>query len=215
MSGAAIPIFTPLAGFSNITHPELELEQETIKEANWYFKNKVTKSGDVSNIILKKGASFSNADFYRWIKAAQTGNTAIEGLGSSQIGLQVGGPSPRRTLVLVQFFPQSPIPFRDGKAVEIIGDIEGALAAIGPAALGGVGSGASAAAATALSIGAGKLLGGLEFALRIPAKAWILTGCMPLRYGVSGDFDANDGSISISELEISVEIMEEISLLAT
>ena len=47
---------------------------------------------------------------------------------------------------------------------------------------------------------------------KIPARAWLLKGCIPTRYKSGGDFDAASGQISIMELEVAVESMEEISL---
>jgi hypothetical protein len=50
------------------------------------------------------------------------------------------------------------------------------------------------------------------FALRVPAKAWVLYGCLPTRYKPSGDFDAKSSDISVQELDIEPEEFEEICL---
>lgn len=54
--------------------------------------------------------------------------------------------------------------------------------------------------------------GPFEFALRIPAKAYLLKGCIPARWRSGNDFDATDGSVSIAELDFTCELVEEISL---
>jgi len=54
--------------------------------------------------------------------------------------------------------------------------------------------------------------GPFEFALRIPAKAYLLKGCIPARWKSGNDFDATDGSVSIAELDFTCEMVEEISL---
>lgn len=48
----------------------------------------------------------------------------------------------------------------------------------------------------------------------IPAKAWMLFGCMPVRYKVAGDFDATSGEVSMMELELSVDRAEEFGIAA-
>jgi len=69
----------------------------------------------------------------------------------------------------------------------------------------------------AASVGAGALLslfapGAFEFAARIPAKAWLLHQVMPARYKVGTDFNAQSSALSIAELELQIEMVEEISL---
>jgi phage tail-like protein len=207
IEGASIPIFMPLSGFASVSSPEISFEQETIVEGNWFFKNKVIKRAEVTSMTLRRGATLANSDFWRWSHAALTGDT------SASFGLSLGGPTPRRQLVLIQFL--SRIPFistgltsPDSKA----GAIAAGLAATGVAAQAGVGNAALAAGLAAGSIGMGALLGGADFALRAPAKAWILYGCIPTRYEAASDFDASSGAVSMQELEIAVEYLEEFSL---
>jgi len=52
-------------------------------------------------------------------------------------------------------------------------------------------------------------------ALRIPARAWFLRDCLPVRYKVATDFDATSAEISISSLEIDYEYFSEFSLKET
>jgi hypothetical protein len=54
-----------------------------------------------------------------------------------------------------------------------------------------------------------------DTSILVPARAFLLQGCVPTRYKTGSDFDANSSDISIQELEIAVESFEEISLAAT
>ena len=63
---------------------------------------------------------------------------------------------------------------------------------------------------SALSAALGQF--GFDIAPRIPARAHVLHGCLPTRYKVGSDFDARSGEISIAELDIKPELVEEISL---
>lgn len=49
---------------------------------------------------------------------------------------------------------------------------------------------------------------------RYPARAFVLYDCLPGRYKAGSDFDATNGEVSIKELDIHPELIEEISLLA-
>jgi len=46
----------------------------------------------------------------------------------------------------------------------------------------------------------------------LPAKFWLLSGCVPTRYKAGSDFDAKTGEVSISELDIAMRLFKEISL---
>jgi hypothetical protein len=52
----------------------------------------------------------------------------------------------------------------------------------------------------------------LTHAVRMPARAWLLKGCLPKRYKAGTDFEASSGEVSIMELEVEVERFEEYSL---
>jgi phage tail-like protein len=45
----------------------------------------------------------------------------------------------------------------------------------------------------------------VESLIKTPGRAWVLRNCSPLRYKSASDFDAQQGAISIQELEISYE----------
>lgn len=203
----SLPLFSPLAGFASCTMPEITLDTQDITEGNWYFKRQIVTGASIGNLTLTKGATFLDADFYRWTLAALHGDT--RGVRFNEgIALEVGGPTPRRTLVLIQFFPRSPFNNPDhtaqaaglgltalGVAITALGNIESNPAALFRGAAGGAAS----------------VLGPFE-APRIPARAWLLQGCLPVRYKPGGDLDATDDSISMMELEIAVEQIEQVSL---
>jgi hypothetical protein len=74
-------------------------------------------------------------------------------------------------------------------------------------------------AGTAAQVAASSALGALspgpfEFAARVPAKAWKLGGCLPTRYKAGSDFEATSSEISITELDVEPEALEEFSLSA-
>lgn len=47
---------------------------------------------------------------------------------------------------------------------------------------------------------------------RAVGRVWILFGCLPTRYKAGSDFDASDASVSIQELDFSVERVEQINM---
>ena len=211
----SLPVLTPVFGFSQLTSPEITVEIETFKEGNWMFDRKVVKSGSMTPMTLSRGVTLFESDFSNWMKAALYGDTSQ--FSSVVPLLNVGGPTYRRTLMLIHFFQRSvadPPPGGDKTKGGTAGDAE-------RAALLGLGVGASDALAGltlggllfGLTRGLNSLLGTpFEFAARIPARAYILYGCVPSRYKAGSDFDAMAGDISIQELELQVEMMEQISL---
>jgi hypothetical protein len=206
-----------VAGFNSLTAPEISAETENIQEGNWMFQRKILKNATISSMTMTRGVTFFEADFYYWMKAGLYGDT--DQLESLVPGLQIGGPTYRRNLMLLHFFSRSFVNPPSGgwgndNAVETGGDLE-------RAALLGVGVGFDDAAAGAalggltfaLTRGLNAIMGGgFEFAQRIPARAFILYGCIPKRYKSGSDFDASSGDISIAELEIECEMFEQIGL---
>ena len=47
---------------------------------------------------------------------------------------------------------------------------------------------------------------------RLPARAWYLAGCLPSRYKAGGDHDASVSDVSIQELEVQPEFVEEMTI---
>lgn len=225
----ALPLFTPLLGFSAITAPEITIEIQDVTEANWFFRRKVVKGADASPMTLMRASKWYDGDFYKWVMAALMGDTG--GRGRSLGAFAIGGATPRRDLLLVHFLSRSPLaPGQDAAAAATAGilALQGTVTAMSSATAGATNLGVSGLSASALgaaaaiggsiaasaraSEGQGKPLGPFEIAPRIPAKAWMLYGCVPSRYKAAGDFDASDSSISIQELEIAVESWDELNL---
>lgn len=218
-----MPIFQPMAGFSAVSSPEITIETTEIREANYPFTRKVVKHADVATLTLARGVTFYNSDFFNWMKIAISGNT---GAGSTSGGLvklnQIGGITYRRTLVLIHFFRNFGIP-----GVRFDNDLSRKVAA-GAATLA---TGAAISAATGVLLD-DPIAGGLSavnlalttgfgalqpntLGIKVPARAFLLQNCIPVRYKSGSDFDAGSGDVSIQELDIAVEMMEEISLAAT
>lgn len=213
----SLPLLTPLFGFSSITAPEITTEFQEISEANWIFKKKILKKADVSNMTLTRGIVFYDSDFYRWMISAVTGDMSGLKFGNL-LAIPIGGYTPRRMLMLVQFFTRTPVNLNNTLGAAASTVVELGLFAAGAAMTGGNAlSGALIAGlevgltAGLSALGAG---GAVEFAARLPARAWLLHNCMPARYKASQDFDAASSGLSIAELELAVEMVEEFSLAA-
>jgi hypothetical protein len=196
--------------------PTLTVDTEEITEGNWPYKRKILKQASVGQITLRRGATFVNHDFYRWIKAALFGDTGGASIGNSPsfsgIG-SIGGPTPRRTLVMIQFFPRNPLGAHPDLAVAAA--IAGLSAlAIGVGSVGGnVAGGAQAAALVAGGIGMAQAsIGPFDRVPMLPARAWLLYGCLPSGYKANKDFDAKTGDVSETELTIECEEFDELSL---
>lgn len=224
----ALPLFTPLSGFSAISSPEITVETQDINEGNWPFKKTVVKSASVGSITLSRGVTWYSSDFWNWTQTAIQGTT---GTGF----LPLAGLTYRRTLLLVHFFRN--LPYVKVQAVGRVGSAQAidnaqnsqtqaAMAVAGTAsfALGaGLVAGSDAAAvgvgtgiAAGAQLGALQLFGGFvatrQIGIKVPARAFLLKNCVPTRYKSGSDFDATSGQVSIQELDIQPELIEEISL---
>lgn len=243
LEALAVPVLTPLFGFSSITAPEITADVEEIREGNWYYPKKVVKSGNVGNITLQRGATFYDADFYRWMIAALQGDTqalqsrtyglattfatadlnALDGDTNARAGLtasliaatiagalgfpRIGGPTYRRDMLLIQYFARSPL---EPALTASLFASAGAISTLGSLVLAQV---SLAAVTTGRSVTSdGNAL--VEASQRLPARSWMLRGCVPVRYKAGGDFDASASEVSIQELEMAVEDIEELSLAA-
>lgn len=216
----ALPILTPLFGFNTISAPEMTMETQDIPEGNWYFDRKVIKRGSISNVTLTQGVTFFNSDFYRWMVAGVTGDSAAVNSSSFIPFLQVGGPTYRRNLLLIQYFahtnfPGSSLAATIQQSILTAGIASGAAGLSGASLAGTITAGAVAGGLQAAgSILGAHNIGPFEFAARVPARAWVLKGCIPVRYRPSGDFDALSGAVSLAELELALEMFEEVALTA-
>lgn len=190
-----LPVFTPLAGFASVTAPEMNLELEEVTEGNSFSRKKYVKRVDTGGISLTQGVNFANSDFWRWARNAAGGAYSLTPFPTT----------PRRDLVLTQFFPRWP-----GASLSTVGVAAAAAATIAFSISGSLATGVSLVA----SAGAATIapLGSRTGTIRVPARAWVLSGCIPTRYKAGSDFDAANAAISIAELDLAVEEMDEIGL---
>ena len=211
MESGGVPILTPLFGFSTITAPEVTMETKDITEGNWIWKTKVLKKhAEVGNITLTRGVTFHDMDFYSWIINALAGDNLVTSVNAAAAGLvnNLFGRTtyfqPRRSLLLLHFFAHNPF-----------GTLAGA--AVGAFTEGVDTAGRRERAAEVASQGFPSL-GPLDrianVSRLVPARAFMLHGCLPVRYKSGSDFDASSGAVSIMELELAVEQMEQIILSA-
>jgi hypothetical protein len=105
-----------------------------------------------------------------------------------------------RHLLLVQFAPAS-----------LVGGNSSILDAL-PAIQAGLGAVGNPSAAI-MGAFAGAMDSG--YMANVPGKAWLLWGCVPVRYKPGSDLDATDAGISLMELELAVFSAAEFSLLST
>jgi hypothetical protein len=179
------PILTPLYAFSSISAPTITAQTRTVKQANSYHGVPVVVGGEESPVTLQRGASFGDAEFYRWILSAVTGDTrvptsrALRFLAQPVVYI-------RRTLLLVQFFPRVPFLDTTGTQPSANGVLGAVLESILPAPVQG--------------------------GVKIPARGWLLKECVPTRYKAASDFDATDGNVSLMELEVQPTKIVEIAL---
>ncbi len=201
VSSGAAPILTPLYGFQAITAPEITIDVQDITEGNWFFKRKVLKrSAEVGNITLSRGVTFHDTDFYSWIMNSLAGENLISSVGTNVIGKLFGRKAPynpRRNLLLLHFFAHNPL--------------QGILQTAAGPALGLFGTSAGALA-DSLVPDLGPLDSIANAAKLVPARAFTLSGCLPMRYKTGSDFDASSAQVSIQELELAVESMEQVVL---
>lgn len=218
-TSAGVPVFNPLFGFSKITAPEISTELETFKDGTFVYNRSVVKGGSVSPVVFERASSMFDADFYDWIMFTLHGNKDFEDGGtlgkiSSKLSGFLGGQpvSPRRSLLIVQFTNINLHSTGDGLAAQSL-RVAGTMAAsaLATMAFGGGGK-LAAAAAVAGGVGTAVGIGPFAFAMRLPARAWMLQNCLPVRYKSGSDFDASSAAISLQELEVQPEYIEEFSL---
>ncbi len=208
LDSISLPILNPLMGFSSITAPEITSEVISIQEGNWYFQKKVTGRANVAPITLKRAASVLDRDFYNWIIHSITGESpaatskalgAINGRLSGRLN-----PSPRRNLLLIQYFSHDPFGSDAERVVNITGQSNGSNSIPNRDGNSGL--------ATNQAKDVGLFNGPLTTIKMIPARAFMLYGCIPSRYKASQDFDAKSSDVSIQELTLECEGFEQITL---
>lgn len=199
----SLPIFTPSLGFQAITAPEVTLETTEIKEGNWPLARKVVTRGTTNTITLRRAVTLGDSDFYRWVQTALYGDKSLFGTAGPAGVFSVGGPTYRRTFLLIHLLART-------RASG--GDAAMAAAATALAVAGAGLGGATLTALGGLALAQGLGIGPFETFAMMPAKAWLLQGCIPTRYKAGGDFDASSSDVSIAELDFDYEVFDEISL---
>jgi len=199
-----LPVFSPLLGFKSITMPEVTLEMQEITEGNWLFPRKVIKRASLNTLTLERASTFTNSDFWNWTMAALSGDTNATRFGIGKVGAflsqVVGGVTPRKTLVLVHFLAR-------GIGSDSQSEVQASVT-----------SGGKTIHTTSLANTfnadrrPGVNIGPFEFTPRIPARAWILHGCLPVRCKPGSDFDATSSDISMQEIELAYESVEQVDL---
>lgn len=169
-----LPVLDPTRGFSAITTPEITAETKTIIEGNNPFATEVVLRASAPRVTLQRGVLLGDFDFYHWMMATLWGRTRFQ-------GRQVGGRSLRRDLLLIQFVARGPFTVAQGVA-----SIE------------------DPTTRSVVDTTATALAPGVTAAGRIPARAWVLEGCLPVRYKAGTDFDATSAAISVAELELAL-----------
>ena len=188
-SFSGVPIFNPLFGFSKISAPEITAELETFKDGTFLWNRSVVKGGSVGAVTFERAASSFDSDFYSWIMFTLTGNQDSTGGAVNAAANLIpsnAGVSPRRNLLIVQF-----------TNINVANASDNII---------GTGVAAANGALPGLSIGP------IQFAERVPARAWLLNNCLPIRYKAGSDFDAMTPSISLQELEVQPESISELIL---
>jgi phage tail-like protein len=217
---AAIPVFTPLFGFSRISSPSISADVETFKDGTYLYPRHVIKGAEVGSVTFERAATMFDADFYDWMTFAIHGNKDFESggtLGKISNALSAASPSTyRRTIVIVQFNRINLGKMSDNDPLVRVGLgvggalVGGLLGNIVGGESGTVGVGTVSGAAFGAMAAAG--LGPFQFASRLPGRAWVLHDCIPINYRAASDFDASSGQVSFQEIEVQPEYVEELSL---
>lgn len=189
-------VLWPTAAFSTISAPEITIETDAIAEGTSEYTYTVLKRATASPMVLAKGVSMYNSDFWRWILGGLSGYNDSEGasIGIPVLGEMPLSPGRRRNLLLIQ---SSGISFKGLLAAIRNGSVREKIlgATLMPAA-----AVTAAASATASLLSSGEADLNL---LGVPGRSYMLFDCLPVRYKAAGDFDANSSLVSVEELEIS------------
>jgi phage tail-like protein len=209
-----MPVFSPLFGFSSISAPEISVELESFKDGTFQFQRHVVKGAEAGAVTFARAASPFDSDFYEWISyaingsRAQSSSRSLSKIATGFLGDKGGFDTWRRNILVLQFTAINPA--NVSGTTGVVASLA-AAGLVGGSLLSGAGRQAVAVGAVG-AVGAWQGVGPFEFASRLPARGWMLYGCVPTNYRAASDFEANSGDISIVELEIQPEHIEEFSL---
>lgn len=181
-------VFNPAFGFKGISAPALTMDMAEIRPGNAYYGHKVVKRGVANAITLHRGARIGDTDFWRWYIAHLTGDTG-------SITTMKGG---RRDMLLVQFA---------GDSFSKVSNLASASKGVSDAVSGALDN---ALPGNVLGAAAGlNLIAGLFI---VPSRAWVLYNCMPGGYKPASDFDANSQDVSLQEMTLEYNDVDELLL---
>lgn len=165
------------AGFKSCTMPELTVNTQDVKEGNFPIPRKVITGGSVNNLVLVKGATWYDSDFWRWISRTLMGDSG--GLLSGVSGIGTADSKFRKDMVLMQLMKGTGAP----TTFQLPGfDLD--------------------------SFGGGDV-GNVSL---VPVKMWLIKNALPIRYKPGGNFEADDNSVSLGEIEFVYEYFDEVSI---
>lgn len=205
----SVPVFTPLFGFSAISAPKINVELETFNDGTYNYPRHVVKRATVGEMTFTRAASLYDSDFYDWIYFAINGVTPTQAAGVNLF--QAANMTPRRDLLLFQFARVN-LAASSNQSVNaiLLAEVSAAILLAGGSITAGLAVGATAAG-TALA-GSPIPAGPFTFASWLPARAWVLRGCLPVSYTSASDFNASSGQVSLMSLSVAPEYCEEYSL---
>ena len=218
-------MFSPFFGFSGITAPQISVEVDTFKDGTYIYPRHVVKGATVSPITFRRAASIYDSDFYDWIFSAVYGMDKNSVTLRNLVGAAFNVPAPplalRRDLLVVQFARVN----MGGSIAKALGADEPTEAfsrvasivggSISAGIIGGLASEASfltTAGVGAAAAAAGMAVGPFAFASWMPGRTWLLHNCIPVSYKSASDFDANSAAISLMELEVQPDYVEEYTI---
>ena len=214
----SFPVFTPLFGFSGISAPRIQVEVETFKDGTYIYPRNVVKSASVGEVTFTRAATLYDSDFYDWIYHAIYGTTVAKDDGGFVSKIAGLSGKVRRDIVLFQFARVNLASSQAERTVATaaFGALVGAISASG-SDIGTTGTGAAVGVAAGIgaaalgSTGVGIPVGPFTYAAWLPARAWLLHSCIPISYTAGSDFDATNASVSLMNLSVAVEWIEEFS----
>lgn len=165
--------------FARVSIPSVQIETEAFKEGVFPFQRRVIVGASVDTVLLESGVTMLDSDFWQWAVGAITGEAA-------------------RKLLVVELLhrAQPNLPTKKNReSGNMLGTSDGGRS-VGASVNTGHGE-ADLATAT--------------FRAQIPlvAKRWVFHQCFPVRVKVASDLDASNAEVSIAELELFTEWIEQ------
>jgi len=203
-------VLLPSVGFSSISAPEITVNVNEITEGTSDYIYPAMGKATTNSIVLTKGATAFNSDFWRWMIACLKGSPTKGGMLDFVASLPPGGrptgvPGKRRNLILMHFSGLSIEGIMEAiKVGDVTDKIRGSLLMPAGLATEGVSRGLSTITGGMIDLGIAS----------VPAKVFILYGCLPVRYKPGSDFDAATSAVSIEELELRFTYFQELALYA-